>query len=201
MTAPGRDTAAGTGPDATGQDRTGPTRPGTAGPVFPGRFTVPPDRGVVVFLIGMRINRLTAVRAWVPVVRAMSGMLAELARRPDAGLLAARSFVSGRTVLVRQYWTDPEHLLAYAGDRDSEHLPAWRRFNQAARSTGGAVGIFHETYVAGPGRMECIAVDMPASGVMEALGAVPVTPARGRARDRLGDVPARDGGDRVPAPA
>ena len=150
-----------------------------------GRFTVAGDRDVVVFLIGMRINTLRRVRAWAPVVAAMPRMLAELAKDPDAGMLSARSFVSGRTVLVRQYWQDTEHLLAYASASDSQHLPAWRAFNRAARSTDGAVGIFHETYRVPAGSMEAVAVDMPESGVLEALGSVPVTRARSSARERF----------------
>lgn len=150
-----------------------------------GRFTVAGDRDVVVFLIGMRINALHRVRAWAPVVAAMPRMLAELARDPDAGLLGARTFVSGRTVLVRQYWRDTEHLLAYAAATDAAHLPAWRAFNRGARTTGGAVGIFHETYRVDAGSMEAISVDMPSTGVLEALGSVPVTRSRTSARDRL----------------
>lgn len=150
-----------------------------------GRYTVPPGQQVVVFLIGVRINRLTAPRQWLPVVAAMPRMLTELGGRPEAGLLSARSFVSGRTVLVRQYWRSTEHLFAYAADPDSQHLPAWRAFNRAARSAAGAVGIFHETYAAGPGSMEAISVDMPANGVLEALGSERVTGNADRARDRI----------------
>ncbi|WP_410923718.1 monooxygenase family protein, partial [Pseudomonas sp. SIMBA_041] len=33
------------------------------------------DESFVVFIIGMRINRLLAVHKWVPVAKAMGGML------------------------------------------------------------------------------------------------------------------------------
>lgn len=151
-----------------------------------GRWTVPAERGVVVFLIGMRVNRLRSVRAWWPTAQAMPRMLAELSRSPGSGLLGARTFVSGRTVLVRQYWESAEKLQAYARDANSVHLPAWRRFNLAARNTNGAVGIFHETYVVGASGVETIQVDMPAGGIHEALGAVPVGRGRESARERLG---------------
>ena len=58
---------------------------------------------VVVFLIGMRINRLRRVRSWWPVFRSMGRMLAELAGRPEAGLLGARSYWSGRVLPTIQY--------------------------------------------------------------------------------------------------
>ena len=150
-----------------------------------GRYTVPEGSGVVVFLIGMRINRLRRVRTWVPIMGSMPRMLAELARRPDSGMLSARTFVSGRTILVRQYWRSAEDLMAYAKDPGSQHLPAWRAFNTRARTAGGAVGIYHETYVVDADHLETVAVDMPESGVLEALGSVEVTRRRTSARERL----------------
>jgi len=153
--------------------------------ILRGRWTVPVEAGGVVFLIGMRINRVRSVRSWLPVVLAMPRMLVEAQRDPARGLLSARTFVSGRTVLVRQYWTDVASLQAYALDSRAEHLPAWRAFNARARRAGGAVGIFHETYPVDAGAFETIAVDMPRSGAHEAFGAVPVVSARDRAADRL----------------
>ncbi len=150
-----------------------------------GRYTVPQGSGVVVFLIGMRINELRRVRTWAPIMAAMPRMLAELARRPDSGMLSARTFVSGRTVLVRQYWRSAEDLMAYAKDPASQHLPAWRDFNTRARTAGGAVGIYHETYVVDADHLEAISVDMPQSGVLEALGSVEVSRSRTSARERL----------------
>jgi len=40
--------------------------------VYPGRYTTSIDGAFVVFLIGFRINRLLALRKWLPVARAMS---------------------------------------------------------------------------------------------------------------------------------
>lgn len=50
-----------------------------------GRAAFP--EGTVVFLIGMRINSLWRVRAWLPVFIAMPRMLRELYRQPEPGLL------------------------------------------------------------------------------------------------------------------
>lgn len=153
--------------------------------VLHGRWTVAGDAGGVVFLIGMRINRLRSVRSWWPVFVAMPRMLIEARQDPSRGLLSARTFVSGRTLLVRQYWTSTEALQAYALDAGSAHLPAWRAFNVRARRARGAVGIFHETYRARPGDFETIQVDMPAGGAHEGFGAVEVVRSRDRAKDRL----------------
>ncbi len=55
--------------------------------IFAERYTARVDKPVVLFLIGMRFNKLLAVHKWLPVAIAMPRMLAELAKRPEAGLL------------------------------------------------------------------------------------------------------------------
>ncbi len=143
------------------------------------------DAGVVVFLIGARINRLRSVRAWLPVVRAMPRMLAELGREPELGLLGVTSCVHGKGALAVQYWRDLDSLLAYAHAGEHEHRPAWREFNRSVRDSRGAVGIWHETLVVPAGAHESMYVDMPAQGLPLALGLRPVTAGRDRTRDRL----------------
>ncbi len=39
--------------------------------IFPGRFTAKFDESFVVFIIGMRINRLLQFSKWIPVAKAM----------------------------------------------------------------------------------------------------------------------------------
>ena len=51
--------------------------------IEPGRRAGRIEGDFVVFLIGARINRFRDLQAWLPVVRAMPRMLAELGRRPD----------------------------------------------------------------------------------------------------------------------
>ena len=144
------------------------------------------DEGVVVFLIGMRVNRLRAIRTWLPVARAMPRMLAELAEDPALGLLGVTSCVQGRGALAVQYWRDLESLLAYAHAADHEHRPAWREFNRLVRDADGVVGLWHETFVVPAGAHESVYVDMPAQGLLGALGASRVDSRRNSARERLG---------------
>jgi hypothetical protein len=141
---------------------------------------------VVVFLIGMRINRMWAVRRWLPVFTAMPRMLRELAKDKDSGLLShVLLTASPRTYYVVQYWESMEKLYAYAADQDSLHRPAWAAFNRRARKGGSHVGIWHETYAVPAGSYESIYFAMPPFGLAAAHGTVPVT-ARGRtAADRL----------------
>ncbi len=145
--------------------------------VLPGDF--------VVFLIGMRINRPLLVHKWLPVAAAMPRMIRELRRRPELGFLHAEMWFA-RTVIVVQYWRSMDQLLAYATNREAEHLPAWKAFNRAV-GTSGAVGIWHETYSIAPGRFESIYVNMPPFGLGKAGSLVPALGKRNSARDRLGE--------------
>lgn len=139
----------------------------------------------VVFLIGMRINRPWRVHQWLPVAAAMPRMIRELTRQPELGLLHAESWFS-RTLLMVQYWRSMEQLLAYAANREAEHLPAWKAFNQAV-GTNGAVGIWHETYGISPGRFESVYVNMPPFGLGKAGSLVPASGRKTSARGRLSE--------------
>jgi hypothetical protein len=125
------------------------------------------EGGFVVFLIGMRVNRPWKFWKWLPVAAAMPKMLIELANQPELGLLHARSQFGFPNTSVIQYWKSFEALEAYAKARDHVHLPAWQAFSKAIASNGD-VGIWHETYVIGPGQYENIYNNMPPYG----LGAV-----------------------------
>lgn len=150
---------------------------------MPGRTTDDAPTGTVAFLIGVRINRLRAVRRWGPVFAAMPRMLAELERTPELGLLSHQTFLSGRTVMVLQYWRSTGHLDAYARSRDQAHLPAWKEFNRRVRDSGD-VGIFHETYVVD--RHETVYVGMPERfGLGGATALVPIARRGQRAAHRL----------------
>ena len=129
--------------------------------------------GKVLFLIGMRINRLWQVWKWFPVFTAMPRMIAELMKNRDLGLVGRpRTLVSGRVILVWQYWNSFEQLEAYARDSSRTHLPAWRAFNQRVRDNG-SVGIFHETIVLSDATVETVYGNMPAFGLAAVTGAVP----------------------------
>lgn len=149
------------------------------------RMTSDHQGDIVVFLIGMRINSLLAVRHWLPVVQAMPRMIRELLADPTSGCRGARPFLSGRTVLVVQYWDSTEQLIAYARNQDREHRPAWSAFNRRATSSD-AVGIFHETYRVPAGSWEAIYKAMPPFGLAAATDSlVPVGRRGDSATERL----------------
>ncbi len=130
------------------------------------RMTASVDGDFVVFLIGMRINNPLQVSKWLPVAKAMPRMIKELYRQPELGFIHAETWFA-RTVIQIQYWRSMEQLLAYAKNKDAQHLPAWRSFNKAV-GTDGSVGIWHETYAVSPGTYENIYVNMPPFGLGKA---------------------------------
>ncbi len=138
------------------------------------RATFPP--GTVVFLIGMHINSLRKVRAWIPPFLAMPRMLAELAQQPELGLLEARTEIGWRRATVVQYWASMEQLMAYASSSDRKHLPAWKAYNQASRAVGDAVGIWHEAYMVDPDRSHIVYRNMPEFGMGKATVIEPAVP-------------------------
>jgi hypothetical protein len=127
------------------------------------RMTGKMDGEFVVFMIGMRVNRWWRVWQWFRVVAAMPRMLKELASKPELGFLGAESWF-GRTTVMVSYWRSMDHLMAYAKNRNAEHLPAWRAFNKSV-GTNGDVGIWHETYRVRPGDYENVYVNMMPFGL------------------------------------
>jgi len=152
--------------------------------ITPGRFTAKMDEPFVVFIIGMRINRLLAVKKWLPTVRAMGPMLRELYQHPEKGFLGAEFFLYWRGPAIVQYWRSFEDLEKFARNPEDPHLPAWQRFN---RSVGkdGSVGIFHETYIVERANYEAIYSNMPPFGLAKATERVPAIGGRETARRRL----------------
>ena len=155
------------------------------GDVMEGRHTAAYDGELVVFLIGMRVNSPLKVREWLPVARAMGPMLRELSKDKDSGLLGFRTLPTWRGVTLIQYWESVEKLQAFAGDSGRTHRPAWVDFFRNSYK-GGAVGIWHETYVVPAGHTETIYGNMPLLGLGRAAGVEPVGKRGESAAERLG---------------
>ena len=113
------------------------------------------DGELVVFLIGMRINKPWRPDLWLPVFGAMPAMLAELSKDTYSGLLGYRlTFGAGGPLLV-QYWNSHEKLYHYAS----------------------------ETYLVE--RAESVYAGMPVSGLAAATSSVPVARRGETAAERL----------------
>lgn len=147
------------------------------------RVTANIEDDFVVFLIGMRINKLWKVHKWLPVALAMPRMIKELKKNKDMGFLGAEQWF-GRTTIMVQYWKSFEHLENYAKNRDANHLEAWTAFNKNIGSDGD-VGIWHETYLSGQGKCESVYNNMPLFGLAKAKGHISATGKYKNATDRL----------------
>ncbi|WP_010096455.1 DUF4188 domain-containing protein [Ornithinibacillus scapharcae] len=134
--------------------------------VFSGRYTADNDSNVVVFLIGMRINKRYAINKWLPVFNAMPPMIRELYQHKESlGFLSSETFMGLRTTLLITYWQSTDDLLAYA--KGEKHLAAWRNFNKKV-GDNDAVGIYHETYHVAKGNYESFYGNMPLFGLAKA---------------------------------
>ena len=131
------------------------------------RMTAEIEGDFVVFLIGMRVNKIWQVRQWLPAFNAMPKMIRELMQHPEMGLLGYHFHFGFPNIMVVQYWRSFDHLIAYAGSKDAEHFPAWVAFNKRTGSNG-AVGIWHETYRVEADQYEAIYNNMPAYGLGQA---------------------------------
>lgn len=161
--------------------------------IDPGRMTHRYDDELVVFHIGMTVNKWWRPDQWMPLMGDMPRMLRELSTDPESGLLGSTMLLGARGPYLVQYWSALEKLYAYASAPQQEHRPAWTRFNRRARKVPGAVGVWHETYVVE--RAETIYVSTPPMGLPKATEIVPVASRHDRARAR-----AADGETRGPAP-
>lgn len=92
--------------------------------VFRGRYTAQIEGSFVVFIIGMRINRLWAIHQWLPVAAAMGPMLRQLQAHKALGLLHAQPYTYWRGVALVQYWRSFEQLERFARDPSLAHLDA-----------------------------------------------------------------------------
>jgi Domain of unknown function (DUF4188) len=136
----------------------------------------------VVFIIGMRINKIWKLHKWVPVFLGMPRMLKELEKQPDTGFLGSTS----GGLLIVQYWRSFDHLEAYARSHDHLHWPAWVAFNKRMAKSRGDVGIWHETYLVRAGEYEAIYSGMPQFGLGRAGRVVPALGRKESARGRAG---------------
>jgi hypothetical protein len=157
-------------------------------PVLNGRFTAYTDEPFVVFLIGMRINRLLEFRKWMPTAIAMGPMLRELYQHPEKGFLGGQTFMYWRGTGLIQYWRSFEHLERFARNPSDPHLPAWQHFNKTV-GTNGSVGIWHETFMVPARQYEAIYNNMPIFGFAAATQHIPIVGKHGTARGRLGEQP------------
>ncbi len=153
--------------------------------VHTGRFSVSNSKEIVVFILGVRVNRFRMVRKWLPVIRAVNPMLRALAADRDSGLLGYSTYRRlPRELVVVQYWRGTEELIGFA--HQEMHRKAWNDFYRLA-TAGAAVGIWHETYVVPAGRYETIYGIVPKIAMASFGELVPIGRRNKTAAVRLGE--------------
>lgn len=150
-----------------------------------GRFTAKTDEPFVVFVMGMRINRIRSVSKWTATARGLMSMLRYLKRYPEKGLLGSKLSVSWRGLTLIQYWRSSEDIEKFARSTNDPHNSAWREFNKTIGAEG-SVGVWDESYLVEPGQFEAIYYNMPVTGLAAATDHVPAVGRRETARRRLG---------------
>ncbi|SET35688.1 protein of unknown function [Oceanobacillus limi] len=150
--------------------------------IFPGRYTSENQEEIVVFLIGMRINKIWAIHKWLPVFKAMPPMIHELYMNKQLGFLSMENFIGFKTTLMVQYWRSEDDLMNYA--KGPKHLSAWRAFNKKV-GNNDAVGIYHETFIVPKKQYECFYGNMPIFGLAKATGHKLIHSGNNSAKKRL----------------
>ncbi|WNB91046.1 DUF4188 domain-containing protein [Bacillus sp. NEB1478] len=150
--------------------------------IFKGRYMADTDENFVLFIIGMRVNKILSFSKWIPVFKAMGPMIRELYQNPQLGFLHTEFLFNWRGVTLIQYWRSFEQLEAYAHGKT--HLKAWKDFNKKI-GDDGSVGIYHESYNIVNKGAEAIYSNMPKFGLAKAYSLVPVTKNTNSARERI----------------
>jgi hypothetical protein len=123
---------------------------------LPGEFAV--------VVVGIRLNRWWRLDHWLWARRAMSALMRELASDPASGLLGSTTWSGWRFVTIQQYWRSFEDLVRWSRIPKGAHRNVWTEYTRRLAESG-AVGIWHETYVVGPGCYETVYTNMPPTGL------------------------------------
>jgi hypothetical protein len=155
--------------------------------------------GVVVYINGMRLNRLRALPQYLAAGLKAGKMLRELEQDPESGFLGYQPALMGlRHGAAIQYWRSLEDLHRFARERDGSHVPAWQWYNQTGNAKGG-VGFWSETYVVDADHVETFFRNVDGVGIGEYVDLVPASDRPRRLGASTTGVPGGDGDASVEA--
>lgn len=118
----------------------------------------------VVVLLGIRLNRWWSLGHWRWARRSMRDLFEDLASDPSWGLLGYQEWRGRGFLTTVQYWRSFEDLVRWSRLPKGKHRSVWTEYTRRI-AADGAVGIWHETYVVGPGRYETVYTNMPPTGL------------------------------------
>lgn len=128
----------------------------------------------LVFVVELRIYQWWRFWKWLPVVRAMGGMLTELMKKPELGLLNFEYWFAFRRQVFLMYWRSYEHMHDWVLDKGATHMAGWKMLNQLMKDSPKVLGFWHESYVIQPHQYEAFYRNVPTVGLGQAGTLVPL---------------------------
>jgi hypothetical protein len=150
----------------------------------PERTTAVIDGDFVVFLVGLRVNKVWRPDRWFGTVLAGRAMNDALVKDPASGLLNSRLVITARGPMFIQLWRSFDELERFARQPDGLHQAAWKKFYKTV-GRSGEIGVWHETYQVPAGAYEAGYFNMPVSGLAAAGASAPMGRYGESARERL----------------
>lgn len=139
------------------------------------RMTAELDGGFVIYINGMRLNKLRAVHKYLLAGLKAAQMFKELEQDPDSGFLGyLPAYMSLRSGAAIQYWRSLEDIRRFAQDPDDLHVPAWKWYNETV-GNNGELGFWAELYVIDEGNYETFYRNMYPVGLGEFGEFVPMS--------------------------
>ncbi|WP_203229122.1 DUF4188 domain-containing protein [Halobellus captivus] len=143
-------------------------------PIITERMTAEIDGEYVIYINGMRLNKLRALPKYLRAGLKAGEMFKQLAADPDSGFLGyLPAYMSLRSGAAIQYWRSLEDIKRFAGDPDGTHVPAWQWYNEEVGNCG-ELGFWAELYVVKDGSFETFYRNMPPTGLGEHGSLVPM---------------------------
>jgi hypothetical protein len=132
------------------------------------------DDGVVLYVNGIRLNRLRALPQWLLANWTIAKMFGELEAEPDSGFLGYTPIFLGlRKGATMQYWQSLEDFQRFATDPDGPHVPAWTWYDETVDPDGG-LGFWAELYVFDGDSFETFFRSVPPTGIVRVATMVPM---------------------------
>lgn len=128
----------------------------------------------MIYINGMRLNRLRALPKYIRAGLAAGRMFEELAADPDSGFLGyLPAYMGLRSGAAIQYWRSLEDIRRFAQDPDGPHAPAWQWYDDEVGDSGD-LGFWAELYVVRDGSFETFYRNVPPLGLGEHGTLVPL---------------------------
>ncbi len=135
--------------------------------IYRERMAAEIDGEYVVYINGMRLNKLRALPKYLRAGLAAGKMFERLAADPDNGFLGyLPAFTGLRSGAAIQYWRSLEDIKRFAHDPDDLHVPAWLWYDEEV-GDNGELGFWAELYVVSDGTFETFYRNMPPIGLGE----------------------------------